>query len=393
MAVMSRVVTRTIEPTLHELLQGFPIVTLTGPRQSGKTTLARSALPDKPYVSLEDPDERRMALEDPRGFLARHPDGAILDEVQRAPQLLSYVQTRVDADGRMGLYLLTGSQQLGLVSGVSQSLAGRSAFLELLPFSIAELKSGNLLSQDLNQTLFRGGYPPIHHRGVAPKHWHSAYVTAYLERDLRQLLRVADLEAFARFVRVCAGTSGRLLNYSSLAMDCGVSHHTAHAWMSILEASYIVFLLRPLHANFRKRLVKAPRLYFFDAGLLCWLLGIQEPSQLDSHPLRGQIFETFVVAELMKSRLNRGERASLWFWRDSNGHEVDVVADLGSKWRPIEIKSGQTLNADFFSGLHRWCRLAGDQAAPPVLVYGGRERLTHGGVEVYGWDSVDQLPL
>lgn len=385
------IIARDVEPALRELLKGFPVVTVTGPRQSGKTTLTQTVFSGKPYVSLEDPDVRQMALDDPRGFLGRFPDGGVLDEVQRAPQLMSYLQSRVDDDGRMGLFLLTGSQQFGLMSGITQSLAGRTAFVELLPFSVAELRAAGLMPSSLDAMLFTGAYPPIHDRGLKPPAWLSAYVTAYVERDVRQFVKVQDLESFQRFVRLCAGRCGQLLNLSSLAADCGITHNTAKAWISVLEASYILFLLRPHHANFSKRLVKSPKLYFYDSGLLCWLLGIRQADQLAVHPLRGGIFESFVISELVKVGLNRGERPTLHFWRDSNGNEVDVIADVGPKMLPIEIKSGQTLNRDFFGGLERWQALAGELAATPALVYGGSGTLVHRDIKVYGWDAVGRV--
>lgn len=380
-------ISREIEPALRELLNGFPIVTVTGPRQSGKTTLAQTIFAGKPYVSLEDPDLRQLALDDPRAFLDRFPDGGVLDEVQRAPQLMSYLQSRVDADGRMGLFLLTGSQQFGLMSGITQSLAGRTAFVELLPFSVAELLAAGRLPSASDALLFAGAYPPIHDRRLKPSAWLAAYVTAYVERDVRQFVKVQELESFQRFVRLCAGRCGQILNLSSLAADCGITHNTAKAWISVLEASYILFLLRPHHVNFNKRLVKSPKLYFYDSGLLCWLLGIRQADQLAVHPLRGGIFESFVIAELLKAGLNRGERPTLHFWRDSNGNEVDVIADVGSQMLPIEIKSGQTLNRDFFTGLERWQTLAGERAATPALIYGGSGGLVHRGINVYGWDE------
>jgi predicted AAA+ superfamily ATPase len=384
-------IARDAEVSLRRVLKGFPIVTITGPRQSGKTTLAKTVCADKPYLSLEDPDVRRMALDDPRAFLGRLRDGAILDEVQRAPELLSYLQTQVDADGRMGLFVLTGSQQFGLISGVAQSLAGRTAFIELLPFSAHELEPSGVGPLSLDAMLFTGGYPALYDRRLLPRDWFPAYVTAYVERDVRQLLKVQDLEAFQRFVRLCAGRSGQILNLSSLSTDCGITHNTARAWISVLEASYILFQLRPHHANFGKRLIKSPKLYFYDACLLCWLLGIQEPGQLATHPLRGHIFETFVVSELVKTRLNQGERAAFHFWRDSNGNEVDIIADAGMKLIPIEIKSGQTLNREFFEGLERWRALAGDQTMTPSLVYGGTEALVHKGINVFGWNAVEKV--
>ncbi len=382
---------RDCEKIIHAQLQGFPIVTITGPRQAGKTTLARAVFPHKPYFSLEDPDIRQLVIEDPRAFLSRMPDGAVLDEVQRVPEMLSYLQTHVDKVGGTGLFLITGSQQFGLMAGITQSLAGRTAFIELLPFSVGELEAAGIRPAGLDHMLFTGGYPPLYDRPLSPRFWLPAYVTAYVERDVRQLLNVQDLDAFQRFLRLCAGRSGQILNLSSLATDCGITHNTAKSWISVLEASYILFQLRPHHANFRKRLVKSPKLYFYDTGLLCWLLGIQEAQQLAAHPLRGSIFETFIVSELMKIRFNRMENVGFYFWRDSNGNEIDVIADYGGKLMPIEIKAGQTLNRDFFSGLEKWMALAGKKSIAPALIYGGSEKMEHKGVKVFGWEAVGEV--
>lgn len=384
-------ITRNAEQTIRTLLRGFPLVTLTGPRQSGKTTLARAVFADRPYASLEDPDVRLAAQDDPRSFLGRFPDGAVLDEVQRCPALLSYLQTIVDADGRMGLFILTGSQQFGLLSGITQSLAGRTAFVELLPFSLPELHRAGRLPADADTMMLTGGYPPLYDRDVPPSAWFAAYVTAYVERDVRQLLKIQELETFQRFVRLCAGRTGQLLNLSSLAADCGITHNTAKAWISVLEASYLVFLLRPHHVSFNKRLVKMPKLYFYDVGLVSWLLGIRTAEQLETHPLRGNIFETFVMAELMKARLNRGERPNLHFWRDSNGNEVDVIVEQGTRLMPVEIKSGRTVTPDSFAGLEKWSALAGDVALTPTLVHGGEESFQHKGVRVVGWRECGSL--
>jgi predicted AAA+ superfamily ATPase len=378
-------IVRDAEQTIRTLLRGFPIVTITGPRQSGKTTLARMVYGEKPYASLEEPDLRLSARDDPRSFLERFPDGAVLDEVQRSPELFSYLQTRVDADGRMGLFILTGSQQFGLLSGITQSQAGRTAFVELLPFSLPELAHAGRLPTHADNLLLSGCYPPLHDRDISPRAWFSAYVTAYIERDVRQMLKVQELETFQRFVRLCAGRTGQLLNLSSLSVECGITHNTAKAWISVLEASYIVFLLRPHHANFNKRMVKSPKIYFYDVGLVSWLLGIQTPEQVETHPQRGNIFETCIVAELMKSRLNRGERPNLYFWRDSNGSEIDVIVEQGTRLLPVEIKSGKTLTREAFAGLVKWSLLAGEASAEPVLIYGGADSYRQSGVKVVGW--------
>ncbi len=382
---------RSTESTIRSMLRGFPIVTITGPRQSGKTTLAKAIFHDKPYISLEDPDARQAALDDPRSFLERYRDGAVLDEVQRCPDLFSYLQSTVDADGRMGLFLLTGSQQFGLMSKISQSLAGRTGFIELLPFSTSELKLAGKMKHNINDMLLTGCYPPLYDRDLLPRNWFNAYVTAYVERDVRQLVKVQELETFQKFVRLCAGRTGQLLNLSSLAVECGITHNTAKAWISVLEASYIVFLLRPHHANFTKRLVKTPKLYFYDAGLASYLLGIRTPDLMELHPLRGNIFETFIVSELFKMFLNRGERPNLHFWRDSNGNEVDVIMEQGTKLMPIEIKSGRTVTRESFAGLEKWRSLAGDAAAAPALIYGGEENYRRKDVQVVGWKDVETL--
>jgi predicted AAA+ superfamily ATPase len=380
---------RDSEDTIHTLLRGFPIVTITGPRQSGKTTLAKCVFSDKPNASLEDPDIRLAARDDPRSFLERYPDGAVLDEVQRCPEILSYLQSLVDADGRMGLYILTGSQQFGLMSDIAQSLAGRTAFVELLPFSLNELTQANRLLGSIDLMLHTGSYPPLYDRDVSVRSWFNAYVTAYIERDVRQVLKVQELETFQRFVRLCAGRTGQLLNYSALAADCGITHNTAKAWLSVLEASYIVFQLRPHHVNFNKRLIKASKLYFYDVGLVSLLLGIQTPEQMETHPLRGSIFETFVVAEAMKFFLNRGERPNLYFWRDSSGVEVDLLIENAGRIIPVEIKSGKTIARDFFSSLEKWMSLAGAMALDPTLIYGGKESYFHKGIQIQSWQKVN----
>jgi hypothetical protein len=384
---MSAMISRIAGKTIRNLLRGFPIVTLTGPRQSGKTTLARAVFKNKPYASLEEPDIRQAANDDPRSFLARFPKGAVLDEVQRCPGILSYLQTRVDAESRMGVYILTGSQQFGLMSGITQSLAGRTAFVELLPFATRELITAGKLPANIDTMMLTGGYPPIYDRKLEPANWYSAYVTAYVERDVRQMLKIHELETFQRFVKLCAGRTGQLLNLSSLATECGITHNTAKAWISVLEASYLIFLLRPHSVNFNKRLIKMPKLYFYDAGLASWLLGIRTTEQMITHPLRGSIFETFIISELVKSKLNKGEKPAFSFWRDSNGNEVDLIVEQGTKLQPIEIKSGRTLTHEAFAGLEKWQSLADKKAVSPTLIYGGDESYTQKGIKVVGWKA------
>jgi hypothetical protein len=379
---------RHAEATLLHLARGYPVVAVTGPRQSGKTTLVRKAFPDKPYVSLEDLDERQFATDDPRGFLGRYPDGAILDEVQRCPELFSYLQTRLDQARKKGLFVLTGSQQFNLLSGITQSLAGRVALIPLLPFALSELQAAKMAPKTLSELLFRGLYPPIYDGSQQPGIWYGNYMRTYIERDVRQVIKVRDLSAFQRFVRMCAGRTGQLTNLSALASDCGVTHNTAKAWLSVLEASYIVHLLQPHHRNFDKRLVKTPKLYFCDTGLACWLLGIRAPAQLDSHAQRGALFETWAVGELLKARYNRGLESNLYFWRDRSGNEVDVLIDEGDKLAPVEIKAGQTISGDYFRGLERWQAMAKKISGKPWLLYGGDKAQTRLGYSVVPWAEV-----
>ncbi|HET98269.1 MAG TPA: ATP-binding protein [Desulfurivibrio alkaliphilus] len=375
---------RLMTTTLQRLARGFPVLVLTGPRQSGKTTLVRATFPDKPYLSLENPDLRLFAGEDPRGFLARYPDGAIFDEVQRAAELLSYLQGIVDEQRTPGRYILTGSQNFALSRQVGQSLAGRAGIAQLLPLSGRELRAAELLPDELDRWLFTGGYPALYSTEVGPGDWFASYVATYLERDVRDLTSVRDLVTFQRFLRLCAARTGQLLNLSSLATDCGIAQSTATAWLSILEASYIVFRLTPHFANFGKRLVKTPKLYFHDPGLAAFLLGIQTPEQLATHPARPALFETMVVAEYLHARLNRGEPPNLYFWRDSTGNEVDLLLDEAGILHPVEIKSGQTVAADMCNTLKKWQAISGS-SVEPRLVFGGEGEYLRSGVRITGW--------
>lgn len=380
---------RHVGATVKRLARGYPAIVITGPRQSGKTTLARALFRRHPYVSLEEPDTRLLATEDPRRFLERYRNGAVLDEVQRCPDLLSYLQGVMDERPAMGRFILTGSQQLGLMSRVTQSLAGRVALVQLLPFAADEVYRGRF--PGLDEALHRGLYPPIHDRDLDPAVWYSGYVQTYLERDVRQLVNVRDFDAFQRFIRLCAGRTGQLLNLSQLSVDAGITHNTARAWISILEASYIVFLLRPHHDNFSKRLVKTPKLYFFDTGLAAWLLGIHTAVQLETHPLRGAVFETWVVSELAKMRCNRALPSNLFFWRDREGHEVDVLAEVGAGLVAVEIKSGSTLSADAWKGLDHLAKLGGAKVERRFLVYGGAESHEVHGIRALSWRDLGPM--
>jgi len=382
---------RAAASTLKELARSFPIVAVTGPRQSGKTTLVQSLFAKKPYVSLEELDQRDYATNDPRRFLAQFPDGAVLDEVQRCPGLFSYLQTQVDNDGRSGLFILTGSQQFDLLSNITQSLAGRVALLPLLPFDLAELQAVKKAPATVEKLLFTGLYPPIYDRNLSPPVWYDNYIRSYIERDVRQLVNIRDLSTFQRFIRMCAAYTGQLVNLSSMANDCGITHNTAKAWISVLEASYIVYLLQPHHQNFKKRLVKSPKLYFYDTGIASHLLGIQTPQQLAVHPQRGALFESWVVAELLKQRFNHGLSANLFFWRDQSGNEVDLLVEHANKIDAIEIKSGQTIASDFFRGLNYWSNLVKTKAGKAWLIYGGQEVQNRQGTHVLSWKDIHRI--
>jgi hypothetical protein len=383
---------RTALPVARRLARAFPVLFVTGPRQSGKTTLARLAFPRKAYVSLEDLDRRAFAATDPRGFLAALPHGAVIDEVQRAPELLSYIQTEVDGRRQLGRYVLTGSQNLLLTANVSQTLAGRAAWLRLMPLDLAEIGRSGRPAATLDDLLFRGGYPALYDRAVEPNAWHAAYVASYVERDVRQLAALQDLAAFQRFLRLCAARTGQLLNLSALAGDVGVAHTTVRHWLSVLEASYVVFLLPPHHENFGKRVMKTPKLYFWDTGLAAHLLGIRKARELAAHFARPALFETWAVAELAKQALNRGEDPRLFFWRDNVGTEVDVVADRGGRLEPTEIKSGQTVATDAFRNLALFGKYAGDRSHASRLVYGGEESYVRAGVRVTAWRDLGGGP-
>lgn len=383
---MNFMIKRHLESKLLQWAEQYSVVTVTGPRQSGKTTLCKAVFPDKPYVSLEDLDHREFARTDPRGFLDDIPNGAVLDEIQYVPDLVSYIQTRVDEVNKPGMYILTGSRQFEMMGTVSQSLAGRTAVARLLPFSYGELYP-NAAPASLDAMLYSGFYPRIHDRQLNPTEALSFYVSTYIERDVRQILAVADLDRFEIFLRLCAGRTGQLLNMQSIGNECGVTHNTIKSWLSVLQASGIIKLLRPWHVNLGKRLVKSPKLYFLDTGLACFLLGIQKAEHLAGHPLRGALFETFIVAEAYKQHDHAGLPEQLWFYRDSNENEVDVLSGNEAALNAWEIKSAKTISSDFFKGLLAMERHLGVSHSR-AIIYGGSKAQVRQGTKIIPWNHI-----
>lgn len=383
---------RQLSEKLTHLAKGSPVLCLTGPRQSGKTTLVKSVFSKYAYVSLENIDAMQAAKEDPRRFLAPHQNsGVIIDEAQRVPELFSYLQGIVDSSGQMGRYVLTGSQNFLLLEKITQSLAGRAAVLHLMPFSASELESAGLAGASLDEVLFKGAYPALFDRPVAPADFYPSYIETYLERDVRSMKNIGDLALFRKFVLLCAGRVGQLLNLTSLGNEVGVDHKTIRSWLSVLETSFLIFLLRPYHRNWNKRVVKQPKLYFYDTGLLCSLLGLRSAADLASHHLRGGMYENYVIAEHLKQQHHAGIRPSAYFWRDYSGHEVDLIIEKGQTIQAVEIKSGETLNPQFFDGLRWFCKQTGLSSADCTLVYGGSEKQGRAEGSVLPWAQAHTL--
>ncbi len=386
---------RTLESKLRELAGYYPVVAVTGPRQSGKTTLCQMTYPEKAYVSLEALDIRYFASSDPRGFLAAYAGGAIIDEIQHVPELLTYLQSDIDVLPEPGRFILTGSQHFGLSQSIAQSLAGRCGILVLLPPSIEELRAFPSAPADLFPLLWQGAYPRIYDRNIPAHQWLADYTATYVQRDVRQIINIGDLQVFSGFLKLCAGRTAQEINLSTLGNDAGVSHNTVRSWLSVLETSYIIHRLPAWHTNIRKQIVKAPKLHFFDSGLVCYLLGIREPEQLPLHPLRGAIFESWVVSEIYKTSVHRGLQPGFFHYREARGPEIDLLIELGEKLSTVEIKSGATTTKEFFSNLKRFsARMKDEGKTGPVqshVVYGGDDSQQRSDAQLLSWRDVQQV--
>ena len=378
---------RSAATRLTKLANSFRSVAVVGPRQSGKTTLCRNAFPQKPYVSLENPDILEFANADPRGFLSQFKNGAILDEIQRAPHLFSYLQQILDETKKKGLFILTGSNNFLLQENITQTLSGRIAYLQLLPLSLEELKSSKKLKADYKWHILNGGYPEVITKKIPPADWYAGYINTYVERDVRQLKNISNLSQFIKLLRLCAGRTGQILNLTSLSNDCGIDQKTVAAWLSVLQSSYIIYLLKPYHGNFNKRIIKTSKLYFYDTGVACSLLGITHAKQIATHAAKGPLFENLIVSELLKERFNAGAADNLYYWRDKTGNEVDILLDKAGKLTALELKAGETVSNDFFKGLDYFSSL-NTGSVQKILVYGGKqEQKRSSGTIVKPWNK------
>lgn len=382
---------RQLAEHLRQAAETMPVISVTGPRQSGKTTLVRSVFSDYQYVTLEDPERRRFAQEDPRHFLESFSGRLVIDEAQYAPELFSYIQIRVDESRRNGEYVLTGSQHFLMLEKITQSLAGRVAVFNLLPFSYSELEAGGVAPDSLESTLFQGAFPRIYDQKTPPALFYPSYLQTYLERDVRQIINIGNLSAFQIFMKACAGMAGQLLNLSALAVELGISVPTAKSWLSVLEASFAIFLLRPYYRNLQKRLVKTPKLYFHDTGLVCYLLGIQSPEQLNNYFQRGALFENWVVADLAKQRFHQGRRPEMYFWQDKSMREIDCILEENLLVKAIEIKASKTLKPEFFKNLVFFQNEGGATKEHSYLVYAGEEQQIRTQGKVLSWRQVSEI--
>ncbi|MBX3240350.1 MAG: ATP-binding protein [Chitinophagaceae bacterium] len=384
---MTKWIPRTLTKYIQLQQSKFPVLAVTGPRQSGKTTLLKHLFPEYQYISLENPDNRSFATDDPGGFLATYPEKVILDEVQQAPALFSYLQTHVDTRGQMGAFVLSGSQNFHLLKSITQTLAGRAALFRLLPFDTEELNRENLLPGSFAGACIKGFYPAIYDREIDPPVFYANYIQTYIERDVAQLINVDSMNSFRTFLGLCAGRAGQLLNLNALANECGISQPTAKSWLSILQSSYLVFLLHPYHENFGKRLIKSPKLYFYDTGLLCYLLQLYTPEELLLNRLKGNIFENMVVGNIQKLNEHHYRHKSYYFWQDSKGMEVDLLQKTADGFNTYEIKATQTLTSELFKGLQRFEALAQPGKVISHLIYGGEKSLQRSGATVMGWND------
>lgn len=386
--VFKMIIKRQLQQAIRKFATKYPIVAVTGPRQSGKTTMLKSLFQEYRYVSLENPDNRDFALNDPKGFLKQYDNQVILDEIQQAPALFSYLQTIVDEQNIMGQFIISGSQNFQLMERITQSLAGRVALFKLLPFDSAELRSVDLLHEDYLVNLVRGFYPAIYDRDIPAKIFYSNYVQTYVQRDVTELIAVKDIRTFRNFLGLCAGRAGQLLNLNALANECGITQPTAKAWLSVLESSYIVFLLYPYFENFNKRIVKTPKLYFYDTGLLTFLLNFSEPGQLINHPVKGSLFENLVIAEYVKRMHHSYTETDLWFWRDSAGHEIDLLATGAGEIKLYEVKATQTIMTDMFNNLEYFVKISGKTNLTKTVVYAGDENQERSNGDVRSWKDL-----
>jgi predicted AAA+ superfamily ATPase len=383
---------RELAIIINELRKKFPVITLTGPRQSGKTTILKSIYKDIPYVSLEDIDIRNNAIADPRSFLSNFPHGAVLDEAQRVPELFSYIQGIVDEKKSLH-FVLSGSQNFLLLHNITQSLAGRAAILKLLPFSLSELSDEGISFENYEEVIYKGLYPGLYDRKIEPSFFYPSYINTYIEKDVRQLKNIGNLNNFSIFLQLCAGRTGQLLNLNSLATDAGISPNTAKSWLSILEASYIIYFLQPYHKNFNKRIIKTPKIYFYDTGLVCSLLGIDSAQQVKNYYSKGALFENLVITELIKSRFHKGQIPRFYFWQNKTKQEIDLIIDTMQNPLPYEIKSGKTMNDSYFSNLKYWQKLTDVESKNLNVIYGGDINLSTSNGNYIGWQSLTKFNI